>query len=228
MHFLLVSIRGRGCLCLFTDPRLFLPFYKLFPKFICHLLGMQRALRILLAPEPARYLPLVMQQRGIRQKPYPICHPRYRKAGIPNYDWKEGRRDKVLRIKLPDFYSKKEKDDESFEANEFRDKLKQRGFAPVREWHERPIYMPSSNVVIEAYIPPEGDGKASKLTKEVSKLIKAFFFNEYSLTLPTSTTYRVQSRPFSCLPKKANHGSQLARYVNIWKILIRLNLARPR
>ena len=39
----------------------------------------------------------------------------------------------------------------------------------MTRWQERPVYVAGSNTFFEPFVPPEGDGKASLLSKEVTK-----------------------------------------------------------
>lgn len=73
------------------------------------------------------------------------------------------RRRKVLKIKLPDFEDLRKKD--QLTPEEMRSRLKEQGVAPERPWNERPMVISSSGGVFEPYLPPEGDGKVSLLTK---------------------------------------------------------------
>lgn len=49
--------------------------------------------------------------------------------------------------------------------------MKERGILPQRPWTERPVYISSTGTVFEPYVPPEGDGKVSSITKQVISLI---------------------------------------------------------
>lgn len=46
--------------------------------------------------------------------------------------------------------------------------MKERGMFPPRPWMERPYEVSSTGDIFEPYVPPEGDGKASYISKEVS------------------------------------------------------------
>nr|XP_037278763.1 probable 39S ribosomal protein L45, mitochondrial isoform X1 [Rhipicephalus microplus] len=77
--------------------------------------------------------------------------------------WKALRRRKVIKIKLPEFEEMRRKD--QMTPEEMRTKLKEQGVAPDRPWNERPMVISCSGGVFEPYLPPEGDGKVSVLTK---------------------------------------------------------------
>lgn len=80
-----------------------------------------------------------------------------------NPKWKAERRRKVIKIELPDFEGMRRKD--RLTPEEMRTKLKEQGIAPDRPWNERPMVISCSGGVFEPYVPPEGDGKVSVLTK---------------------------------------------------------------
>lgn len=50
--------------------------------------------------------------------------------------------------------------------DEIKSRLKERGLLPPRPWVERPYYISSTGGIFEAYVPPEGDGKRSTLSKD--------------------------------------------------------------
>ena len=50
--------------------------------------------------------------------------------------------------------------------DEVKSRLKERGLLPPRPWVERPYYISSTGGIFEPYVPPEGDGKRSTLSKE--------------------------------------------------------------
>lgn len=52
---------------------------------------------------------------------------------------------------------------------EFRARLKDMGLLPPRHWQERALFVSSSEDIIEPYVPPEGDGKFSLITKQGAK-----------------------------------------------------------
>nr|CAG4648877.1 EOG090X0DDP [Polyphemus pediculus] len=49
------------------------------------------------------------------------------------------------------------------------------GVLPPRPWNEKPIFLSATGGVFEAYVPPEGDGKVSVLSKEGAKQSLEFF-----------------------------------------------------
>lgn len=85
-----------------------------------------------------------------------------------NPKWKKYRAAKVFKVKLPDFEEHK-KDYEEMSEDEIRSKLKERGVLPEYPQIEKPMYISSTGDFFEPYVPPEGDGKVSKITKEGAK-----------------------------------------------------------
>lgn len=69
-----------------------------------------------------------------------------------------------MKIKLPNF---REKEDD-FTEEQMRSKLKEHGLLPHRPWNEKQYFICSTGGVFEPYVPPEGDGKVSRITKEVT------------------------------------------------------------
>ena len=59
---------------------------------------------------------------------------------------------------------------------EMREKMKKLGISPPTMWQEKPIYISSTGTILDQFVPPEGDGKASLVSaagaKQVSKLLK--------------------------------------------------------
>lgn len=68
-----------------------------------------------------------------------------------------------------DFHPKEKVEDLSEE--EMRSRMKEKGYVPPRYWAERPIFINSTGGIFEPYVPPEGDGKISFITKAVGNFI---------------------------------------------------------
>lgn len=81
-----------------------------------------------------------------------------------HYDpkWKMHRRLKVQPIDLSRFQP-----DYKVTREEFRSRLKNMGLLPPRHWNERPVFISATEEIMEPYIPPEGDGKFSIISKTV-------------------------------------------------------------
>ncbi|XP_034836154.1 large ribosomal subunit protein mL45 [Maniola hyperantus] len=84
-----------------------------------------------------------------------------------HYDpkFKTHRAKKFLKIDLPDM----NEDESKFSEQRMRQKMKERGVLPPRPWMERPFYIGATGGVFEAYVPPEGDGKASLVSTSRAK-----------------------------------------------------------
>lgn len=82
--------------------------------------------------------------------------------------WKKFRALKMIKIELPDFH-KKQKNFAEMTPEEMRAHYKEVGMQPHRPWYEREIAIYSTGAVMEPYVPPEGDGKASSLNTAGAK-----------------------------------------------------------
>ena len=69
-----------------------------------------------------------------------------------------------MKVELPNFREKSE----DLTEEEIRSLLKEKGLLPHRPWTERQLHISSTSDVFEPYVPPEGDGKVSPITKEVN------------------------------------------------------------
>lgn len=87
---------------------------------------------------------------------------RHRRTKHWNPKWKLFRRLKVMKVDLPKFNEKVEE----LSEEQIRTKLKEQGLLPPRPWMERQFFIHSTGGVFEPYIPPEGDGKISPVSKQ--------------------------------------------------------------
>ncbi|CAH2005872.1 unnamed protein product [Acanthoscelides obtectus] len=87
---------------------------------------------------------------------------RHRHTKHWNPKWKLFRRLKVLKVDLPDYNEKVE----DLTEEQVRERLKKNGLLPPRPWNERQYFIHSTGTVFEPYVPPEGDGKVSPITKQ--------------------------------------------------------------
>lgn len=69
-----------------------------------------------------------------------------------------------MKIELPNFREKTR----DLTEEEIRSALKEKGLLPHRPWTERQLHISSTGQIFEPYVPPEGDGKVSIITKEVN------------------------------------------------------------
>lgn len=74
---------------------------------------------------------------------------------------------KVIKVNLPN-YAEDTKPLTELSKEEVRSRMKERGVNPPNNHLERPIFLSTTGDIFEAYVPPEGDGKVSFITKEVS------------------------------------------------------------
>ncbi|XP_023220831.1 probable 39S ribosomal protein L45, mitochondrial isoform X1 [Centruroides sculpturatus] len=92
-------------------------------------------------------------------------YPLYSKHWNPKFRKERGL--KMLKLELPDYDElRREKE---LTPEEIRAKMKERGIAPPRPWNEKPIFISCTGELADPYIPPEGDGKVSIVSKEGAK-----------------------------------------------------------
>lgn len=84
--------------------------------------------------------------------------------------FKRLRRLKVVKVDLPDFRT----DPKTMTKEEIRKEMIKKGMLPIRPWNERTPFLHSSGGVFEPYVPPEGDGKISPISKQVEISILTF------------------------------------------------------
>lgn len=89
---------------------------------------------------------------------------RHRNSKHWNPKFKKFRREKVIKVNLPNFNEKFEE----LTPEQQRSRMKEKGIMPPRPYIERPFYISSTGGVFEPYVPPEGDGKVSSV-KGVAK-----------------------------------------------------------
>ena len=83
--------------------------------------------------------------------------------------WSKLRGAKVLKVDVPDYEFQRRAALGKASPAEVRDELKKLGTAPLRErYSEKPLYVSCTGGVLDDYVPPEGDGKASVVSTEVS------------------------------------------------------------
>ncbi|KAG5307517.1 RM45 protein, partial [Acromyrmex insinuator] len=91
-----------------------------------------------------------------------------------NPKWKKERRQKVIKIKLPNFDNDND-DITKMDKEQIRSRMKEHGFLPQKPWKERPAFISSTSSIFESYVAPEGDGKYSVITKEGARQKFTFF-----------------------------------------------------
>lgn len=68
-----------------------------------------------------------------------------------------------MKVDLPNYNEKPE----DFTEEQMRTRLKEQGLLPPRPWIERQFFIHSTGGVFEPYVPPEGDGKISPVSRQV-------------------------------------------------------------
>lgn len=90
---------------------------------------------------------------------------RHRRTKHWDPKWKRLRREKVIKVKLPDFHEKPE----DISTEEARSRMKALGIYPHRPWNEKQMFISSTGSTVEPYVPPEGDGKVSPVSAQGAK-----------------------------------------------------------
>jgi hypothetical protein len=70
-----------------------------------------------------------------------------------------------FQMKLPDY--DRAKKSERWDPEKRRSEMKKEGRLPPRQFQERPLNISATGAIFEQYVPPEGDGRMSTLSKEV-------------------------------------------------------------
>ncbi|XP_053695632.1 probable 39S ribosomal protein L45, mitochondrial [Sabethes cyaneus] len=96
-----------------------------------------------------------MQQQQVRHRRTKHWDPR----------WKKLRKAKVVKIDIPNLNERVE----DLSQEQMKTRMKERGILPPRPWLERPFHISCTGGVFEPYVPPEGDGKMSAISKEGAK-----------------------------------------------------------
>ncbi len=78
----------------------------------------------------------------------------------------------MLKVDLPDYEFHRAMERQEVSPSEMRAHLRKVGMLPPARYQERAPYVSCSGGVFEEFVPPEGDGKASVLSAEVSKAME--------------------------------------------------------
>ncbi len=70
-------------------------------------------------------------------------------------------------MELPDYDFQRRLEMDEVSPADRRAFMKRHGMLPGMPYSEKQIYISSTGAVLEQFVPPEGDGKASILSKEV-------------------------------------------------------------
>ncbi|XP_043497153.1 uncharacterized protein LOC122520899, partial [Polistes fuscatus] len=105
----------------------------------------------------------------------PILYPQHSSNQIRhikkhwNPKYKKERKEKVIKIDLPNYHQT----DKELAKEKRRSMMKEFGIFPQKQWIERPIFISCTPNVFDSYVPPEGDGKFSTITKEAHEALAA-------------------------------------------------------
>jgi len=96
-----------------------------------------------------------------------------RRTMVPNKHWnplfRKERNWKVLKIDLVDHEFDRRRARDELTPEEIKEKMKKMGLEPPSQYSEKPLYISSTGAILEAYVPPEGDGKASMISTSKAK-----------------------------------------------------------
>lgn len=81
-----------------------------------------------------------------------------------NPKWKLFRGLKVVKVKLPRY----NENITDLTEEQVRSRMKEMGVLPHRPWQETQFNISSTAQIFEPYVPPEGDGKVSPISAQVS------------------------------------------------------------
>jgi len=76
-----------------------------------------------------------------------------------------------VKVELRDFDFERRRYKDEVPPEEMREKMKKLGINPASPWQEKPLYISSTGAVIDPYVPPEGDGKASLISTSGAKQV---------------------------------------------------------
>jgi len=81
-----------------------------------------------------------------------------------------------LKVELYDFEFDRRKHKDEVTPEEIKERMKKIGVAPMSAYQEKPTYISSTSMIVDQYVPAEGDGKASLIsltgTKQVTDKVK--------------------------------------------------------
>ncbi|OWA52317.1 putative 39S ribosomal protein L45, mitochondrial [Hypsibius exemplaris] len=102
-----------------------------------------------------------LRATSVQQTPVRYIRNKHR-----NVKWRNLRAKKVLPVELPDYEELRRETKGQLTPEEIRAMMKKEGMFPSRPYNERPILLTTTDTILEPFIPPEGDGKLSTLTKD--------------------------------------------------------------
>lgn len=94
---------------------------------------------------------------------------------MPNKHWnplfKKERTARILKVELVDHEFDRKRERNEVTPEEMKEKLKKLGLQPASQYSEKPLYISSTGALLDAYVPPEGDGKASLISTAGAKQV---------------------------------------------------------
>lgn len=103
---------------------------------------------------------------ALRVEPLQLTFVRYIRKKHRDPRFRKDRALKFIKVELPDYEQMRRQKRGQLSPEEIRGIMKKEGMAPTRPYQEKPILITTTDTVMEPFIPPEGDGRASTLTKE--------------------------------------------------------------
>jgi len=131
--------------------------------------------RMLLSPwlemsSPHRLFGVCSSSLGWRQEHKPTPRGQHRPNRHRDPWWSKLRGAKVFKVDVPDYEFQRRITMGKASPAEVKDEMKRLGEAPLRErYSEKPLYLSCTGGVLDDYVPPEGDGKASVVSTEGAK-----------------------------------------------------------
>lgn len=96
-----------------------------------------------------------------------------RRLMVPNKHWNplfaKERAKRYMKIDLVDFEFDRRRKRDEVTPDEMKERMKKMGIEPSTPYQEKPFYIGSTGAILEEYVPAEGDGKASLISREGGK-----------------------------------------------------------
>ena len=93
--------------------------------------------------------------------------PPKRRLMVPNKHWNplfaKERAQRYLKVELMDYEFDRRRGRDEVPPEELKERLKKLGVEPNTPYTETPFYISSTGAILDAYVPPEGDGKVRSL-----------------------------------------------------------------
>ena len=103
---------------------------------------------------------------GVRGGATKTIPPR-RRTMVPNKHWNplfaKERARRYMKVELMDFEFDRRRARDEVPPEELKERLKKLGVEPTVPYTEKPFYISSTGAILDAYVPPEGDGKVKYL-----------------------------------------------------------------